>query len=121
MMAQGDEANWRTRSRKPNVASAMRDLIRQIRIRFPLDLTEADACNGDCRGCSRKLMEFLRSELDDWEVRLDAGERPGLADLSRLVKMSRQIHRVLRENGLIGDEGPGVDAPGAGLGGSEPG
>jgi hypothetical protein len=47
-----------------------------------------------------KLLEFLGNELDGWETRLDAGERPGLKDLSRLANTSRNVYSVLVRNGL---------------------
>jgi hypothetical protein len=47
-----------------------------------------------------KLLEFLGNALDDWEARLDAGERPGLKDLSRLANTSRNVYSVLARNGL---------------------
>ena len=81
----------------------MRDLIRQARATLPFGASEAQVCTGVCQGCSRKLLDFLESELDDWERRLDAGERPGLGDLSRLMQTSRKVRRILIRNGLIED------------------
>ncbi len=78
----------------------MRDLIQQIRDAIPLDLPETDICGDDCNGCSMKLLEFLRNELDDWSQRLDDGEVPGLADLSRLARTAKKIRGILRNNGL---------------------
>ena len=69
----------------------------------PFEAPEAQVCTGVCQGCSRKLLDFLESELDDWERRLDAGERPGLGDLSRLIQASHKVRRVLIRNGLIED------------------
>lgn len=85
----------------------MRQLIAQLRGAIPFDAPEAQVCTGPCDGCSMKLLEFLDSELCEWEQRLDAGERPGLADLSRLVKTSRKVYGVLERNGLVG---PAPDA-----------
>ncbi|MCK7579003.1 MAG: hypothetical protein MZV65_26910 [Chromatiales bacterium] len=82
----------------------MRDLIRRVRADLPFEASEAQVCTGICQGCSRKLLDFLASELDDWEQRLDAGERPGLGDLSRLMQTSRKVRCVLIRNGLIEDE-----------------
>lgn len=92
-------------ARKPDVATAMRDLIRRVRADLPFEAPEAQVCTGVCQGCSRKLLDFLESELDDWEQRLGAGERPGLSDLSRLIQASRKVRRVLIRNGLIEDGG----------------
>ncbi len=86
---------------KPDVAAAMRQLIAQVRAAIPFDLPEAQLCTGVCHGCAMKLLDFLDTHLADWEARLDGGERPGLADLSRLASTSRKVHAVLRKNGLI--------------------
>jgi hypothetical protein len=48
-----------------------------------------------------KLLDYLESELDLWERRLDEGERPGLAELSRLARTSRKVHKVLLKNNLL--------------------
>ncbi|WP_457676608.1 hypothetical protein [Thiolapillus sp.] len=87
-------------SRKPPVAQAMRELIAQVRQAIPFDMPEAQVCGDECRSCSMKLLEFLAAELDDWEARLDAGEEPGLAELSRLARTARKVHAALEKNGL---------------------
>lgn len=79
----------------------MRQLIAQVRAVVPFDDPRARACGGSCDGCSLKLIEFLDAELADWEARLDAGERPGLAELSRLARISRRIYGVLERNGVV--------------------
>ncbi len=91
-------------ARRPDVAEAMRAALREIRVRLPFGLSQTELCTGDCQGCSRKLLEFLDSELLDWERRLDAGMRPGLADLSRLIRTARKVEQVLRRNGLVAAE-----------------
>lgn len=90
-------------ARKPDTTTAMRELIDQVRAAIPFDLPEAQVCTGPCDGCSMKLLSFLESELDEWEVRLAQGERPGLKDLSRLAKTSRRIYKVLEQNGVIAE------------------
>jgi hypothetical protein len=47
------------------------------------------------------LLAFLESELDSWESRIAEGERPGLAELSQLIRTNRKIGRVLEKAGLI--------------------
>lgn len=86
---------------KPDVPTAMRNLIREVRTAIPFDLPEAQVCTGVCDGCSVKLLEYLDTLLCDWEARLDAGERPGLAELSRLARTSRKVYGVLERNGLV--------------------
>jgi hypothetical protein len=88
------------RRTKRDSATAMRQPIAQVRDTVPFDLPEAQVCAGACDGCSLKLLEFLGNELDGWETRLDAGNRPDLKDLSRLAKTSRKVHSVLVRNGL---------------------
>ncbi|HDK37570.1 MAG TPA: hypothetical protein ENG92_00945 [Thiolapillus brandeum] len=81
----------------------MQELIQQIRMTIPLDLPEAKVCSDSCNACSLKLLEYLSGELDNWEARLQAGEKPGLLELSQLARSARKIHRVLQKNGLIAD------------------
>ncbi len=83
----------------------MQQLIGQIRAAIPFDRPAAQVCTGDCQGCSRTLLEFLQTELDAWECRLNQGECPGLGELSRLARIARRIHRVLKENSLIEADG----------------
>ena len=85
---------------KPDVPTAMRELIEEVRHTLPFDLPETRVCNGPCNGCSLKLLDFLEMQLDEWEQRLGQGEKPGLAELSKLAKTSRRIYRVLEKNGL---------------------
>ncbi len=93
---------------KPSVANAMQGLIDRIRDEFPFERPEAQICSGPCQGCSLKLLAFLESELDAWEFRLAQGEKPGLADLSHLMRTGRKVGRVLAKAGLMAS----VDEPG---------
>ncbi len=86
---------------KPDVAHAMQQLIAQVRTSLPFDAPESQLCAGPCHGCSMKLLGFLESELDDWEARLAAGERPGFAELSRLIRTSRKVARALGKSGIV--------------------
>jgi hypothetical protein len=79
----------------------MRQLIGQVRSAIPFGLSEEQICASGCQGCSAKLLAFLESELEHWEMRLEAGERPNFGDLSRLAKTSRKVHKVLQQNGLV--------------------
>ncbi len=90
-----------TRRRKPDTAEAMARLIETVRRTIPLSLPEEAVCRDGCQACSLKLMQYLEMELEAWEARLAAGERPGLADLSRLERSARRIHRVLVRNGIL--------------------
>lgn len=86
---------------KPDVPTAMRRLIAQIRDAFPFDAPEAQLCQGPCEGCSVKLLAYLEDELSGWEQRLAQGEKPGLAELSRLTRTAKRIQAVLQRNGLV--------------------
>jgi hypothetical protein len=86
---------------KPDTRTAMGTLIGQIRAAIPFDLPEGSVCLDSCDGCSMKLLEFLESELEGWERRLEQGEQPNFGDLSRLAGTARKIHRVLERNGLV--------------------
>ena len=86
---------------KPDSATALRQLIDDIRARFPFDRAEAQICSGPCQGCSLKLLEYLDTELSEWEHRLCIGQRVGLAELSSLLRTSRKIARVLEKADLM--------------------
>ncbi len=86
---------------KPDSATALRRLIADIRARFPFDRPQAQLCAGPCQGCSMKLLAFLDTELDGWQARLDDGERIGLAELSRLMRVSRKVAMALEKGGLM--------------------
>ena len=79
----------------------MQQLITEVRESLPFELPEAQMCEGPCDGCSMKLLAFLDGELDEWEYRLDQGDTPTFADLSRIMKTSKKIHKVMVKNGLI--------------------
>ncbi|RKT46495.1 hypothetical protein [Thiocapsa rosea] len=89
---------------KPNTRTAMQQLIGQVRAAIPFDAAQTRVCSGDCSGCSQKLLDYLEGELAAWEQRLAEGDRPSLADLSRLAKTARKIHRVLVRNGVLSEE-----------------
>lgn len=78
----------------------MRILIDQIRTGLPFDAPESRICQGSCQGCPLKLLDYMETEILDWERRLEEGDEPGLADLSRLAKSAKRVKRVLDKNGL---------------------
>ncbi len=86
---------------RPDTHEAMRRLIAQIRIVIPFDLPEATLCGGICRGCSKKLLDFLEGELQQWECRLQNREQPRLGDLNKLGRLSQKVYAVLKANGLV--------------------
>ena len=86
---------------KPDTRTAMGRLIAQIRAAIPFEDAQSRVCTGACDGCSRKLLDFLEGELEDWERRLAAGHSPKLGDVSRLARTSRKVYAVLERNGLV--------------------
>ncbi len=94
---------------KPDTTNAMNLLIRQVRENIPFDMPVADLCTGGCRGCPKKLIEFLDMQLEDWEQRLDDGEKPSLGDLHKLSRVSKKVYKSLERNNLVGPF-PGDDA-----------
>ncbi|MDY7115538.1 hypothetical protein RAN53_04205 [Halomonas sp. SSL-5] len=86
---------------RPDLGTAMHRLIREMRTRVPFATPEASLCRGPCRGCSKKLLEFLDTELEEWEDRLEEGEVPRFGDLKRLEKLATKVMAALRRNGLI--------------------
>ena len=93
------------KSHKPDTRTAMRHLIGQIRKAIPFDLPAEEICGDSCQGCSSKLLIYLESELDAWEIRLADGAIPNFGDLNRLAKQSRKIYRALEANGLLAGSG----------------
>ncbi len=86
---------------KPSTSEAMHLLIQKIRESIPFDTQLRDVCSEDCRGCSMKLLEYLDSELESWEYRLNQHEVPDFRDLSRLERSGRKVYKALQKNGLI--------------------
>lgn len=79
----------------------MQDLIAQVRQTIDFDMAISKLCNGPCTGCSKKLLEFLGTEIDDWEYRLSRGESPSLGDIRTMAKRSKKIYAALKKNGLV--------------------
>jgi hypothetical protein len=86
---------------KPDTSQAMRLLIDQIREALPLHLIAEDICRDECKNCSIKLIEYISSEIDGWEYRLQQDEVPNFGDLEKLANSGKKIHRALEKNGLI--------------------
>ena len=79
----------------------MRLLIEQIREVIPFDIPVSILCSGTCRGCSKKLLDYLDNEIIQWEAALDQDDEIKLGDLSKLASTSRKVYRVLQKNGHI--------------------
>jgi len=80
----------------------MRQLIAQIRAALPFDAPESQMCETtDCRGCSRKLLEYLDAELQTRESDLDHGITPTFGDLKKLGDTANKVRKALERNGLV--------------------
>ncbi|RTE65441.1 hypothetical protein EH243_12300 [Amphritea opalescens] len=88
-------------TKKPDTDIAMRKLIADIRTAIPFDTPMKDLCNGPCTGCSKKLLDYLDTELEERETALNSGYKPDFGDLNRLKKTALKIHGVLIKNGLM--------------------
>jgi len=86
---------------KPKTPIAMKTLIEEIRQIMPFEDLDANICTGQCNHCSVKLLEFLDTQIDEWEFRLKQGEIPSLKDIDELSKTSKKIYRALDKQNLI--------------------
>lgn len=89
-----------TERKKPDTRTAMGQLIREARSAIPFGLPDEAVCGDSCQGCSSKLLIYLETELDAWEMKLADGVVPTFGDLQRLGKQCRKIHHILVENGV---------------------
>lgn len=89
---------------KPDTQTAMRKLIDDIRAGIPFDTPMEDLCNGPCTGCSKKLLDFLDTMLEEKETDLNNGHIPALGEISHLKKTAFKVRGVLLKNGLIEKE-----------------
>lgn len=86
---------------KPSVSQAMQQLIDRVETEIPFDLPIEVLCAGTCHGCAKKLLEYLRTEVDEWQSQLDAGQVPSFGELEKRARTARKIHQQLVKNQLI--------------------
>lgn len=86
---------------KADTTTAMHQLIEEVRNTIPFDIPEEVICSGICHGCSKKLLEFLDTELEDWASRITSGETPNLGDIQKLGKQSQKIYNALKKSGVV--------------------
>jgi len=86
---------------KPNTTQAMHVLLTQIKTALPFGLPEHEICAGICVGCPKKLMEYISSEVEYWDCKLENNEKPSLLDLSDLARVGTKVQRSLVKNKLI--------------------
>lgn len=83
---------------KPNTKTAMQQLIAQIQLIIPLNLDEAQMCQGECLGCSKKMLEMLDAEISYWQY---SDAVPSLKDLKNLENIGRRTYKILKRNQLV--------------------
>lgn len=85
---------------KPNCHDAMLLMLHEIRTKIPFDLPETTICGGDCRGCSKKMLELLDTEVGYWESVIE-WQQPSLADLKNLQQLALRTFKILQRNKLV--------------------
>lgn len=83
---------------KPNTQIAMQTLINKIKETIPLNLEEAQLCQGQCLGCSKKMLEMLDAEISYWQY---SDAIPSLKDLKNLENIGRRTYKILKRNQLL--------------------
>lgn len=83
---------------KPNTQIAMQTLINKIKETIPLNLEEAQLCQGQCLGCSKKMLEMLDAEISYWQF---SEVTPSLKDLKNLENIGRRTYKILKRNQLL--------------------
>ncbi len=83
---------------KPNTQIAMQTLINQIKETTPFNLEEAQLCQGQCLGCSKKMLEMLDAEISYWQF---SEVTPSLKDLKNLENIGRRTYKILKRNQLL--------------------
>ncbi len=86
---------------KPNPSIAMQNLIDQVRKHMPFGADESQLCSDNCQGCSKKLLEFLDTELDDWQRKLENGVQPNFGEIHRMGKTCKKVYTILKMNKLV--------------------
>ena len=86
---------------KPNTTNAMYDLISQIKDMLSFEAIKSNVCSQSCSGCSLKLVEFLTTEIEQWEYQLAQGGVPNFNDINKLAKSAKKIKAILKKNNLI--------------------
>lgn len=83
---------------KPSTQVAMQQLISTVKSTIPFTLSEAKMCQGECLGCSKKMLEMLDSELSYWE---HSDDTPSLKDLKSIENIGRRTYKILKRNKLV--------------------
>ncbi|MEZ9596258.1 hypothetical protein AB4298_16615 [Shewanella sp. 10N.261.52.F9] len=90
-------------TKKPDRATAMMQIIEQVKQEFPLYESETFVCgpDGNCLGCPKKLLELVDTELSYWESAIANGNVPQFDDIRRFGKLCSNVKRGLNRNGVL--------------------
>ncbi|MGS0691618.1 hypothetical protein [Shewanella sp. 0m-4] len=88
---------------KPDRATAMLNIIEQVKQELPLYEPETFVCgpDGSCIGCPKKLIELVDSELSYWESAISNGRTPQFDEIRRFGKLCSSVKRGLARNGVL--------------------
>ena len=89
--------------KKPDRATAMLQIIAQVKDELPLYESDTFACGpeGSCIGCPKKLLELVDSELSYWESAIANGRTPQFDEIRQFGKLCTNVKRGLVRNGVL--------------------
>lgn len=90
-------------SKKPDLTTAMQQLISQVRAELPLHEPAHFVCgiNTNCVGCPKKMLEMVDTEIAYWENALQNGIVPKFGELRLFGKLCLSVRRMLIRNKVI--------------------
>ncbi len=90
-------------SKKPDLKSAMLQLIEQVKDELPLYEPATFVCgpDGNCIGCPKKLMELVDTEVCYWESAIERGIVPKFDEIRLFGKLCKNVRRGLVRNGIL--------------------
>lgn len=89
--------------KKPDLKTAMQQLIAQVKTELPLYEPSTFICgtNTDCIGCPKKMLEMVDTELCYWESAMKKGNIPKFDELRQFGKLCKSVRKMLVRNNLI--------------------
>ncbi|WP_028767162.1 hypothetical protein [Shewanella fidelis] len=89
--------------KKPDRATAMLQIIAQVKDELPLYESDTFACGPEesCIGCPKKLLELVDSELSYWESAIANGRTPQFDEIRQFGKLCTNVKRGLVRNGVL--------------------
>ncbi len=86
---------------KPSTSEAMHGLITRAREYFPFQDPATSLCHDNCRGCAKKLLSYLESEIDAWDSALSEKNAPKLGDIQHLSRLALKIDKALKNHAML--------------------